>query len=92
MTNMDNQYMNKSNNEEDVQDHVEEIHPGNELVNYFNNGLNYNNDNDDEEEDDYNDRASSNYDNAHVNANKRTKQYVASFLSGSNHCGQVLQY
>ncbi len=33
MTNMDNQYMNKSDNEEDVKDSVDDIHLGDELVN-----------------------------------------------------------
>jgi hypothetical protein len=57
------------------------------LVNYFNNGLNYNNDNDDEKDDDDNNRDSGNYDNAHGNANNGTRQFVASLLSGSDCCG-----
>jgi hypothetical protein len=38
MTNMDDQYMNKPDNEEDSKDDVEDIHPSDKLVNYFNNG------------------------------------------------------
>jgi hypothetical protein len=93
-TNMNDQYTNKSDNEEDVKDDVEDIHPGDKLVNYFNNGINYNDDddNDDEEDDDDNDRDSGNNDNAHGNATKGARQFVVSLLSGSNHCGQVLQY
>ncbi len=91
MTNMDNQYTNKSDNDEDDKDDVEDIHPDDNLVNYFNDGLNYDDDDDNEEEDDDIIRNSGNYDNSHVNANERTRQYVASLLSGSNHCRQVLQ-
>jgi hypothetical protein len=40
MTNMNDQYMNESDNEEDDDD-VEDIDPGDKLVNYFNNGNNY---------------------------------------------------
>jgi hypothetical protein len=58
-------------------------------VNYFNNGLNYDDDDDDEEDDDDNDRDLGNYDNAHVNANEGTRQFVASLIPGSNHCRQV---
>jgi hypothetical protein len=52
MTNMNDQYTNKSDNEEDRDDDVEDIDPGDKLVNSFNNGNNYNDDddNDDEEE------------------------------------------
>ncbi len=57
---------------------------------FFNNGLNYNNDDANDEDDDDNDRDSSNYDNANVNANKGTRQCIASLLPESNHCGQVL--
>jgi hypothetical protein len=54
MTNMDDQYMNESDNKEDVKDDVEDIHPGDKLVNYFNNGNNDDDDNDnDNEEDDF---------------------------------------
>jgi hypothetical protein len=38
MTNMDDQYMNVSDNKEDGEDDVEDIHPDDKLVNYFNNG------------------------------------------------------
>jgi hypothetical protein len=91
MINMDDQYTNESDNEEDVEDDVEDIHPGDVLVNYFNNGLNYYDNNDNEEEDDDNNRDLGNYNNAHVNANEGTRQYVVILLSGSDHCGQVLQ-
>jgi hypothetical protein len=59
MTNMDDQYTNKSDNKEDSKDDVEDIHPGDKLVNYFDNGNNYNNDDDydDDEDDDDNNRA-----------------------------------
>ncbi len=89
MTNMDDQYMNESDNEEDGKDDVEDIHPGDKLVNYFNNGNNYNNydDDDDEEDDDDNNRDMGNEDNAHGNANKGGRQFVASLLSGSDYCG-----
>jgi hypothetical protein len=91
MTNMDNQYTNESDNKEDKKDDVEDIHPGDKLVNYFNNGLNYNDDNNDEVDDEDHDRNLGNYDNAHVNANEGRRQYVASLLPGSNCCRQVLQ-
>ena len=35
MTNMNDQYMDKSDNKEDGKDDVEDIHPGDNLVNYF---------------------------------------------------------
>jgi hypothetical protein len=89
MTYLDNQYTNELDNEEDEEDGVEDIHPADKLVNYFNNGLNYNDDN--EEDDDNNDRNLGNYDNAYVNANEGTRQYIGSLFSGNNHCGQVLQ-
>jgi hypothetical protein len=57
-------------------------------VKYFNNGLNNNNGN--EDDDDNNDRNLGNYDNAHANANKGRRQYVASSFSGNDCCGQVL--
>jgi hypothetical protein len=77
MTNMDDQYMNESDNEEDGDNDVEGIDPGDKLVNYFNNGNNYNDDDDDdnEEDDDDNDRDSGNADNAHGNANKGGRQF-----------------
>jgi hypothetical protein len=58
MTNMDDQYTNQSDNKEDGKNDVEDIEPGDKLVNYFNNGNNFNNDddNDNEEEDDDNNR------------------------------------
>jgi hypothetical protein len=37
MTNMNDKYTNKSDNEEDGKDDVEDIDPGDKLVNYFNN-------------------------------------------------------
>ncbi len=94
MTNMDDQYMNESDNKEDVEEDVEDIHPGGKLVNYFNNGINCDDedDNDNEEDDDDNNRDLGNYDYAHGNTNKRGRQFVASLLSGSNYCGEVLQY
>jgi hypothetical protein len=86
MTNMNYQYTNKSDNKEDGNDDVEDIDPGDKLVNYFNNGNNYYNDddNDDEEDDDDNNRDSGNDDNGHGNANKGGRQFVASCLSGSD--------
>ncbi len=58
MTNMNDQYTNKSDNKEDGEDDVEDIDSGDKIVNYFNNGNNYNDDvdNDDEEDDDDNNR------------------------------------
>jgi hypothetical protein len=35
--NMNDQYMNESDNKEDGKDDVEDIDPGDKLVNYFNN-------------------------------------------------------
>jgi hypothetical protein len=55
MTNMNDQYMNKSDNKEDGKDDVEEIDPGDKLVNYVNNGNNYNDDDDNDDEEDDND-------------------------------------
>jgi hypothetical protein len=54
MTNMNDQYTNKLDNTEDGKDDVEDIDPGDKLVNYFNNRNNYNDDdgNDDGEDDD----------------------------------------
>jgi hypothetical protein len=74
MKNIDDQYMNKSDKVEDDEDDIEDILPGDKLVNYFNNGLNYNDEDDDEEDDDSNNRNSGNYDNAHVNANEGMRQ------------------
>jgi hypothetical protein len=39
MRNMDDHYANESDNEEDVKDDVEYIHPGDKLVNYFNESI-----------------------------------------------------
>jgi hypothetical protein len=83
MTNMDDQYTNKSDNEGGVKDDIEDIHPGDKLVDNLNNGLNSEDGNDNEEDDDDSNRDSSNYDNAHANANEGTRQYIASLLSGS---------
>ncbi len=41
MANMNDQYTNESDNKEDGDDDVEDIDPGDKLVNYFNNGNNY---------------------------------------------------
>ncbi len=46
VTNMNDQHTNKSDNKEDGDDVVEDIDPGDKLVNYFNNGNNYNDDDD----------------------------------------------
>ncbi len=72
MTNMDDQYTNKSDNKKDGEDDVEDIDQGDKLLNYFNNGNSYNDDDDDddEENDDDNNRDRSNDDNAQGNANK----------------------
>jgi hypothetical protein len=50
MTDMNDQCTNKSDNKEDSDDDVEDIDPGDKLVNYFNNGSNYNDDDDDDNE------------------------------------------
>jgi hypothetical protein len=88
MTNMNDQYTNESDNKDDGNDDVEDIDPGDKLVNYFNNGNNYYNDddNDNEEDDDDNNWDSGNDDNAHGNANKGGRQFVASCLSGRDYC------
>jgi hypothetical protein len=93
MTKMNDQYTNESDNEDDSNDDVEDIGPGDKLVNYFNNGNIYNDDddNDNQEYDDDNDRDMGNDDNVHGNANKRGGQFVASCLSGRDYCGVVLQ-
>jgi hypothetical protein len=89
MTNMNDQYINESDNEEDGEDDVEDIDPGDKLVNYFNNGKNYDDDddNDDGDDDDDNNRDLGNDDNLHGNANKGGRQFVASCLSGRDDCG-----
>jgi hypothetical protein len=88
MTDMNDQYMNESDNKEDGKDDVVDIDLGDKLVNYFNNGNNYDDDDDnnDEEDDDNNYRDLGNYDNAHCNANKGGRQFVASCLSGRDYC------
>ncbi len=88
MTNMDDQYTKKSDNNEDGKDDVENIDPGDKLVNYFNNGNSYNNDddNDNEEEDENKNRDLGNDDNAHGNANDGGRQCKASLLSGNDYC------
>jgi hypothetical protein len=89
MTNMNDQYRNESDNEDDSNVDVEDIDPGDKLVDYFNNGNNYNDDddNDDEEDDNDNYRDSDNDDDAHCNATKGGRQFVASCLSGRDNCG-----
>jgi hypothetical protein len=89
MTNMNDQYTNESDSKEDGDDNVDDIDPGNKLVNYFNNGNNYysDDDNDDDDDDDDNNRDLGNDDNAHGNANKGGRQFVASCLSGRDYCG-----
>ncbi len=89
MTNMNDQYTNKSDNQEDGNDDVEDIDPGDKLVNYFNNGNNCydDDDNDDEDDDDENYSDLGNNDNLHRNANKGGRQFVASCLSGRDYCG-----
>jgi hypothetical protein len=52
MTNMNDQYANKSDNKEDGKDDLKDIDPGDKLVNYFNNGNNYDDDDDDDDDDD----------------------------------------
>jgi hypothetical protein len=87
MTNMDDQYTNESDKEEDGKDDVEDIDQGDKLVNYFNNGNNYDgdDDDDDEEDDDDNYRDRSNNDNAHCNGNKGGRHFVVSCLSGCDY-------
>jgi hypothetical protein len=89
MTNMNDTYAKKSDNKEDGNDDVEDIDPGDKLVNYFNNGNNYYNDNDDDDnnDDDDKDRDLGNDDNAHGTANRGGRQFVASCLSGRDYCG-----
>ncbi len=89
MTNMNDQYMNKSDNEDVSNDDVEDIDPGDKLVDYFNNGNNYNDDDDSDDEEDDNDnyRDSINDNNEHCNATKGGRQFVASCLSGRDNCG-----
>ncbi len=88
MRNMNDQYMNKSDNKDDSNDGVEDIDTGDKLVNYFNNGNNYNDDDEDDNEkyDDDNNRDMGNDDNVHRNANKGGRRFVASCLSGRDNC------
>ncbi len=86
MTNINDQYTNKSDNKEDGNDDVEDIDLGDKLVNYFNNGNNYYHDDDDDDDDD-NDSDLGNDDNVHSNANKGGRQFVASCLSGIDYRG-----
>jgi hypothetical protein len=88
MTNMNDQYTNELDNKEDGDDDVEDIDPGDKLVNYFNNGNNYYNDDDhdDDNDDDDNNSDLGNDDNAHGNANKGGRQFVASCHSGRDYC------
>jgi hypothetical protein len=88
ITNMNDQYTNESDNKKDGKDDVEDIDQGYKLVNYFNNGNNCNDDddNDDDNDDDHdNNRDLVNDGNAHGNANKRGRQFVASCLSGRDY-------
>ncbi len=80
MINMNDQYTRESDNKENGKDDVEDIDPGDKLVNYFNNENNYydDDDNDDDNDDDDNDRDLGNDDNVHGNANKGGRQLVAS--------------
>ncbi len=89
MTNMNDQYTNKSDNKDDSNDDVMSIDPGDKLVNYLNNGNNYNDDdgNNNEEYDDDNDKDMGNDDNVHRNANKGGRQFVVSCLSGRDYWG-----
>jgi hypothetical protein len=89
MTNMNDQYTNKSDNKDDSNNDVEDIDPGDKLVNYFNYGKNYNDDDDNnnEEYDDDNNRDMGNDANEHGNAIKGGRQFVASCLSGRDYCG-----
>ncbi len=67
---------------------MQRIDPGDKQVDYFYNGNNYNDDddNDDDEDDNDNYRDSGNEDNAHCNATKGGRQFVASCLSGRDYC------
>ena len=89
MRNMNDQYTNKSDNKDDSNDDVMSIDPGDKLVNYLNNGNNYNDDDDNDAEEDDKDhyRDSGDDHNAHCNATKGGRQFVASCLSGRDNCG-----
>ncbi len=77
MTNMNDQYTNKSDNEEDSNDDVEDIDSGNKLVNVFDN----------DEDDDNDDGIMGKEDNMDVNSNKGGRQFVVSCISGRDFCG-----
>ena len=79
MTNMNDQYINESDNEEDSDGNVEDIDSGKKLVNVFDN----------DEDDDDDNGIMGNEDNMYVNSNKggRGRQFVASCLSGRDFCG-----
>jgi hypothetical protein len=77
MTNMNDQYTNKSDNEEDSDDDVEGIDSGEKLVNVFDN----------DEDDDNDDGIMGKEDNVDVNSNKGGRQFVVSCLSGRDFCG-----
>jgi hypothetical protein len=89
MTNMNDQYTNKSDIEEVSDDDVEDIVSGEKLVNYFNNGNNNNDDDvfDNDEDDDNDDGYMGKEDNVDVNSNKKGRQFVVSCLSGRDFCG-----
>jgi hypothetical protein len=77
MTNMNDQYTNKSDNEEDSDDDVEDIDSGNKLVNVFDN----------DEDDDDDNRIMGKEDNVDVHSNKGGRQFAACCLSGRDFCG-----
>jgi hypothetical protein len=77
MTNMNDQYTNKSDNEEDSDDDAEDIDSGKKLVNVFGN----------DENDDDDNGIMSKEDNVDINFNKGGRQFVASCLSGRDFCG-----
>jgi hypothetical protein len=72
MTNMNDQYTNKSDNEEDSDANVENIDSGENLGNVFDN----------DQDDDNDDEIMGKEDNVDVNSNKGWRQFVASCLSG----------
>ncbi len=77
ITNMNDQYANKSDSEEDSDDNVEDIDSGEKLVNVFDN----------DEDDDNDDGIMGKEDNVVVNSNKGGRQFVGSCLSGRDFCG-----
>ncbi len=76
MTNMNDQYTNKSDNEEDSDDDVEDIDSGDKLVNVFDN----------DEDDDDDDGIMGKEDNVDVNSNNGGRQFVVNYLSGRDFC------